>query len=289
MLRGQAARQRGHKGRQQAYLIAEGGVHQEVRLGLEHLDELVLTGAHAAPHAQGLFDAVAAELAVPHHAAGKADVPRGQHPLAPVAVFLPQAGVNFVGAAGGQRRGELRVQGMDALDDAHPAGHRQGDLFLLAGLGDEVELRQKGLAGGQDVLQAPVYLLHVQGGDVLIVLAAVRQAGVFVQIFIKIVQADHLGRAAPHPQRRRQLVGCGGLAGGGGPGEHDDGAAAGQHLAGRRVDAALVLHFAVAHEACGALGCGVDEAYLNETFGDPDSGHRIRSLLPCAGGWCQIR
>ena len=30
-------------------------------------------------------------------------------------------------------------------------------------------------------------------------------------------------------------------------------------------------------------------AYLNETFGDPDSGHRIRSLLPCAGGWCQIR
>ena len=226
---------------------------------------------------------MAPELIVPHHAAGQADIPGGQHPLAPITVFLPQARVNLIYLIPGEAVGQLRIQRVDALHDAHPTLQLQRNLFRLPVLCEEVEFRQLSAAGGNQFVQAALNLIHVQRGDVLVILAAVRQTGILVQVFIKIVQADHLGYHAAQPQCLGQLVSRGGFAGGRGPGEHDHRAAAGQHLAGGGVHPALIFVLAVAGKAGRTFGGGIDQTDLNQSFRNPDSGHRMHSLLLCGG------
>ena len=149
-------------------------------------------------------------------------------------------------------------------------------------LGEEIELRQHGAAGFQQLLQALLEGIQIHGGDVFVILGAVRQTGILFQILEEIIHADHLGLAAPGPDGLGQLVGRGGLARRRRTGHHHDASAQMEDLSGGGVDPAFVFVFAMGDKLFARLGGSVDQTDLNQSFGNPHGWHKNRLLLPCA-------
>ena len=206
----------------QAQLVGKRGVQQKVCRGLEALDIPGLTVQHSIPHGKGLFRAAAAGGGIPQGAAAQTDILGVDHPAAVDAVFLPQAGIDAVDVIPLHKAGELRVQGMDALHQAHAPLQVDGFCFIRALLGREVVDGQGGLAGLAQLPQALLDERQVQRIGVLIVQGAVRQAGVELRPLEEIVQTDDLRRGALLLQGAGDAVGAGGLAAGRRAGEHDD-------------------------------------------------------------------
>ena len=225
---------------------------------------------------------MAAEFVVPHHAPRQADVSGRQHPLPLAAIFFPQAGVDFIYAVPGQNLRQNRIQRVDALDDAHTALQLQVLPLRQAALRGEVEDGQVRASLAHQFAQAAVDLIQIQRGHIFIVLGAVGQARVLIQILIEIVQADHLAGAAAHGERIGNFVGRGGFAGGRRPRQHHNAAAGLQNFTGSSKNSAFILNFAMGNKALGAGGSRIDQADLNQTFGNPDSGHRTHQFLSYA-------
>ena len=114
----------------EAQLVGEGSVQQKVCRSLEALDIPGLTVQHSIPHGKGLFRAAAAGGGIPQGAAAQTDILGVDHPAAVDAVFLPQAGIDAVDVIPLHKAGELRVQGMDALHQAHAPLQVDGFCFI---------------------------------------------------------------------------------------------------------------------------------------------------------------
>ena len=198
----------------QAQLIGERGIQQEIRRGLEPLDIPGLAVQHTVPHGQRFGRAAAAGGGVAQGAAAQADILGVDGATAVDAVFLPQARIDAVDLVARNKARQLRVEGVDALHNADAAF--QVDLFRLTGaclLGKIVD-GQHGLARLVQLLEALADEGQIQRVGVLIVQRAVRQAGVILGPPEEVVQADHPGRGALALQLLGQLMSRGGLAAG---------------------------------------------------------------------------
>ncbi len=155
-------------------------------------------------------------------AAAQADILRIDDPAAVNAVLLPQTGVDAVDLVIRHKAGQFRVEGMDALNDAHTALQVDGFHRGSALLGGKIVDGQFGLAGLAELVQALLDEGQIQRFKVFVVQRAVRHFGVVGSTFKKVVQTDHLRRGALLHQSLCQTVGAGGLSACRGAGQHND-------------------------------------------------------------------
>ena len=160
----------------------------------------------------------------------------------------------------------------------HTPPFSSSDPIRLTVFGEEIKFRQIGAAGGDQLIRAALDLIHIQRGDVLVILGAIRQTGVYVSDPCRNYpdlppERQFPAAGAPRPA---YVPWC--VAGSGGAGEHNHRTTAAKNFAGCRVHPALVFVFAVAGKAGRAFGSGINQTDFNQSFRNPDSGHRMHWL-----------
>ena len=222
MLRRDGVQQRGQQRRPQARLIAVGSVQNPIGAETEGFDILLLPLADMGPHIQRFGGVVAAGDGVPVETPRQTEVLRFQaaQPLR-VGVFLPDGRIHVENRLRGKMVGDGGIEGMQPFHhhDAVPAVHQLGAAGLL---GNKIKHRGLAHAGFIQTPQTVAEHRQVQRLKTLIVIGAVLMLGIAALPQKKVIQTQHLRRAAKLGHRLRQLVGGGGFSGGGRAGEHDD-------------------------------------------------------------------
>mmetsp|Transcript_12487 Transcript_12487/g.34330 ORF Transcript_12487/g.34330 Transcript_12487/m.34330 type:complete len:376 (+) Transcript_12487:88-1215(+) len=238
-------------------LVLHRRVEHEVGVVLVGEDPGVLAAPHVGPHGQRLGGAVAAEEEVAADAPAQPVLGALDDVVVVDAEHRDGRDVDAVLLLGGDRGGVLGVERVDALDDEH-APRRKLQLLPRGVAEAGLHVVHRGhdrLAVGQlvDVLLDE---LHVHGLDRVVVhvppVLARLVLGLAVQRQVVVVDGEGDGGHADAAEGEGELVGEGGLAGGGGPSDADNldlvlGVARG-HLARHVGDAALEAHLGGVHE-----------------------------------------